>query len=523
MDITLPKRTDGQPSPTLNSRQQITVVGANGSGKTRFLNKIIADLGDKAFAISALSALFPIRNTTSPAQTITTCYNTALQSVEFVKPVAETEFEMLLFLLLNDEMNDMFAYKLRSIESPDNPPGLPRTKIDTVVKLWKEVFPKNDVQRAVGKIKFTNRLGKEAFNPRQLSAGEKAVFFYIGATLYAPKNSIIFVDSPTLFLHRSITQSLWTTIEGHRPDCTFVYLTHDIEFPTSRTDNITVWVKSCNLQDETWDYEIIQPHESLSDQLIIELTGSRKPVLFVEGDTEHSLDFRLYSLIFPEYTVKPMGSCTKVIETVRSVNDIQGFHHLDSRGIVDRDRRNAKEVDYLRQKKIYVPDVAEIENIMMLEGVIRTVARVKGKDPSQVFTHVRSNIMKLFKSELRQQALMHTRHQVKRTIEMVVDRRFQNINALEEHLDNLGSEIRPRAIYEGLCRDFNRYVQESDYRSVLRVYNQKTMLISSNVAQLCGCKSKDDYIHTVFNILKRDNADSQAIRTAIKQCFQIDD
>lgn len=66
---------------------------------------------------------------------------------------------------------------------------------------------------------------------------------------------------------------------GHRPDCTFVYMTHDIEFPTSRTDNVTVWVRGCNIQAETWDYEIIRPHESLSDQLIIDLMGSRKPVL----------------------------------------------------------------------------------------------------------------------------------------------------------------------------------------------------------------------------------------------------
>lgn len=521
MDITLPKRIDGQQPATLNGRQQITVVGANGSGKTRFVNRMIADLGNRAFTISALKALYPIKDGDMQAQSVTTFYQQALQSVQFVKPVAETEFEMLLFMLLNDEMNDMFTYKMNRIGAAADIP-LPRTKIDAVVKLWKEVFPKNDVQRSGGKIKFTNRLGDNAFNPRQLSAGEKAVFFYIGATLYAPKGSVIFVDSPTLFLHRSITQSLWTTIEGHRPDCTFVYMTHDIEFPTSRTDNVTVWVRGCNIQAETWDYEIIRPHESLSDQLIIDLMGSRKPVLFVEGDSTHSLDFRLYSLIFPEYTVKPMGSCNKVIETVRSVNDIQGFHHLDSRGIVDRDRRNAKEVDYLRQKKIYVPDVAEIENIMMLEGVIRTVARVHGKDDVKAFSHVRGNILKLFKAELRQQALMHTRHQVKRTIEVVVDRRFQNINALEDHLDHLGQEIRPRAIYEGLCRDFNRYVQEGDYRSVLRVYNQKTMLVQSNVAQLCGCQNKDEYVKSIFTILQRDNADSAAIRAAIKQCLEID-
>ena len=44
MDITLPKRIDGQQPVSLNGRQQITVVGANGSGKTRFVNRMIADL-----------------------------------------------------------------------------------------------------------------------------------------------------------------------------------------------------------------------------------------------------------------------------------------------------------------------------------------------------------------------------------------------------------------------------------------------------------------------------------------------
>ena len=176
MDITLPKRIDGQQPVSLNGRQQITVVGANGSGKTRFVNRMIADLGNRAFTISALKALYPIKDGDIQAQSVTTFYQQALQSVQFVKPVAETEFEMLLFMLLNDEMNDMFTYKMNRIGAAADIP-LPRTKIDTVVKLWKEVFPKNDVQRSGGKIKFTNRLGDNAFNPRQLSAGEKAVFF----------------------------------------------------------------------------------------------------------------------------------------------------------------------------------------------------------------------------------------------------------------------------------------------------------------------------------------------------------
>ena len=110
------------------------------------------------------------------AQSVTTFYQQALQSVQFVKPVAETEFEMLLFMLLNDEMNDMFTYKMNRIGAAADIP-LPRTKIDAVVKLWKEVFPKNDVQRSGGKIKFTNRLGDNAFNPA-VGGRESRVLLY---------------------------------------------------------------------------------------------------------------------------------------------------------------------------------------------------------------------------------------------------------------------------------------------------------------------------------------------------------
>ena len=45
------------------------------------------------------------------------------------------------------------------------------------------------------------------------------------------------------------------------------------------------------------------------------------------------------------------------------------------------------------------------------------------------------------------------------------------------------------------------------------------MLGESNVASLCGLKSKDDYIKTVLTILKQNGREAEAIRAAIKQCF----
>ena len=72
-------------------------------------------------------------------------------------------------------------------------------------------------------------------------------------------------------------------------------------------------------------------------------------------------------------------------------------------------------------------------------------------------------------------------------------------------------------ILDGLYEDHN------DYASILKVYNQKQMLSESNVATLCGFKSKDDYIRGVLNILKGNSENADAIRHAIKQCFGLED
>jgi hypothetical protein len=90
----------------------------------------------------------------------------------------------------------------------------------------------------------------------------------------------------------------------------------------------------------------------------------------------------------------------------------------------------------------------------------------------------------MFTKELKQQALQHVRHRVKRDVEMRIDMKFTSINALENHMVELVSEINPRGLYDQLCREFHIYEDNNDYASILRVYNQKQMLNDSNVATL---------------------------------------
>lgn len=516
MDILLPNKSNGETPHLLKNVGQITVIGANGSGKTRFCNWIMERCEGQAYRMSALRAIMS-NYTNGDEGSISDLYSRMNEVATIHKGTAQTEFDKLMYVMMVDEFHDLMNYKSRLLMGEKV--EFPKTKLDTVVKMWQEVFPKNKVLRENGKLLFQTEGQEDRYSTIKLSDGEKAVLYYIGAVLYAMPHAIILVDDPEVFIHQSMMATLWNVIEEIRPDCTFIYNTHDIDFASSRIDNQCVWVKDYDPAAMTWDYEISKSSTNLSDALYYDLLGDRKPVLFIEGDAEHSIDSRLYPLIFPEYTIKPLGSCNKVIESVRSFNDLQAFHHLDSWGIVDRDRRDDNEVKYLRDKKVLVPNVAEVENILMLEGVIRAVARHRHRNENDVFFSVKKAVLSMFASELKQQALQHVRHRVKHYVAVRIDMRFRNIGALENHMVDLVQEIDPRGIYESLCRQFHSYLNDGDYVMVLRVYNQKMMLSRSNVAGLCGLKNKDDYIKTILNILKADGPNAQSIRSCVKKSF----
>ena len=519
-NILLPPKKDKSREEIAIGNRQITIIGANGAGKTRFTEWLINDLQGRAFRMSIISALYDSREIDNLPGSIDMLYKESVERNNLSRNENSSQAERLMSLLFHEEMLNLISYKVSLAENPKA--KLQPTKLDKVIEVWQDIFPGSKILIEGGKMLISRDCDTSSYSSVKLSAGERAVMYYVGATLMAMENAIIFVDNPGIFLHQSITKSLWDRIEQLRPDCTFIYTTHDIDFASSRTDNAIVWVREYDAAEVTWDYDILPTNAELSDDIYLTLIGSRKPVLFIEGDGVHSIDSKLYPLVFPQYTVKSLGSCNKVIEATRAFNDLKTFHHMDSYGIVDRDRRDEGEVKYLRTKKVLVPNVAEIENIMMLEEVIRTVASRHRKDENKVFSKVKAAILDLFKQEVRQQALMHTRHRVKRTLEYRVDGRFNNINSLEDHINDLVKEINPRGMYETFCREFHEYVTSGDYQNVLRVFNRKSMIPSSNVSGLCGLSNKEAYIHSIINILKENGKDAQRIRRAIIKCFGLD-
>ncbi len=518
MEVRLPKRRDGNAPEalTIGPGDSCVIIGANGAGKTRFTSEVVRLLGEKAFRISALDGIYNRRRLTQTSATsLMSMLDPAILATAEKGAIAPTTLEMLLSQLMHEEMLNLIGYKLALTTNPKA--VLNRTRLDKVVDLWQGVFPGNKVLIDSGKILFSRGLDPEGYSSIKLSDGEKAVLFYAIAVSYAPKGSVIFVDSPEIFLHPTMVASLWNRLEFQRPDCSFCYTTHDPEFASSRNGAPVVWVRDCDTAHLAWDYDTLPSQDGMPPELYMSLVGARKPVLFIEGDSRRSIDARLYPLIFPDYTVRSLGSCNKVIEATRTFNGLSSFHNLDSFGIVDRDRRDDGEVGYLRSKNIMVPEVAEVENLFLLENVVKTMATMNRKDPERVFAKVKSAIISLFRGELRQQALMHTRHYMKKMVERRVDARFSDITTLEKHVAGLVDELDPRSTYERLCRDFHNFVDSGDYASVLKVFNQKSMLGNCNVAPLCGYNNKDSYINAVISTLRTKTKEAESIRNALRR------
>ncbi len=515
MDLNLPPRTDGAQPPVLHDARQVTIIGANGSGKSRFCDALVEQAGDKAYRISALRALYPARDKRRVlAGSIDDTFKRINESQPQIVNNADNEFDKLIYIMLTDEFRELMGFKTHRMLQEEA--EFPCTRLDCVVKVWQTVFPKNKVLRENGRLLFSNDAGNDKFTAIRLSDGEKAVLYHIAAVLYAMPDAVIIVDDPEIFIHHSTMQSLWNSIEEMRPDCTFIYNTHDVEFASSRVHNQCIWIKSFDPAARTWDYELMPTSSDLDEALYYDILGSRKPVLFIEGDDMHSLDSKLYKLIFPDYVVKPMGSCNKVIEVVRSFGDLHKFHHIDSLGIVDRDRRSDQEVSYLRKKNILVPCVAEVENLFLLEEVVRLVARHKRRNEMQVVSQVKSRVIREFETQLRSQALQHVRHRVKHDVETRIDMKFRSINALEDHMLDLVNELNPRGNYEETCRRFHTLVQNKDYPGILKVFNHKPLMGATGVPDLCGYRSKEEYIKGVLGILKGDSSLSRDMRNAIK-------
>lgn len=519
-----PKKGEAEENAKLNF-EQLVVVGANGAGKTRFGSWIEEHYSDRVHRISAQKSL------SMPSSVSTTSVDLAKEDLLYgahsdnkewlsqhgkkdyrwssnLNTSLLNDYEKLMVLLHSEEYEKSVYYKDYGGERPI-------TKLDKIQRIWHSVLPHRKLDKRAGVIDiYPNGHPDKKYNGSEMSDGERCIFYLIGEVLCAPDNSIIIIDEPEMHIHVSLIGHLFDLIEAERPDCAFIYLTHNIDFAFSRQKAEKIWAKS--YEDGKWDYEILNSEMPVPEQLYLEILGSRLPVIFIEGDNS-SIDYEIYSQVFTDYTLKPVHSCVKVIQIAKSFNDAFEVHHIRSYGIIDRDRRDKVDVNNLVSKNIWVLDVAEVENLFLIEDAVKAIARHMGKDPDATFGAVKQNLLDFFKEKMSSQVLLFFKDVLSRKYLELTYFKSEDLPAVVSEIDAIYAGIDRKKIFNEIEDDFKQIVNNKDYDGILRVFNLKNALIpNSRVCEETGVRNKEEYRKLLITLLKRNDAESERLKDAIK-------
>lgn len=519
--LILPK-ADGN-NAEIETTQSLLFIGANGSGKTRLGTwvEINSPQKDSVHRISAQKSL-ALPDSTTP-QAIEHAEKDLLfgnpnwthqhKANKWSNKPATTflnDYQKLMVYLFSDETEENAKFK-RACKDSDDRIDPPVTKIDRVKELWERVLPHREL--VIGGLRIQTRVKGEEdklYNSSEMSDGERVIFYLIGQCLAAPKDGIIVIDEPELHLHKSVQAPLWEAVEQLRSDCLFVYLTHDVDFATAKEAAKRVWLKS--FDGQKWEWELIGEDDNLPDELLIEVLGSRKPVVFVEGENG-SFDVSLYRELLPNFLVIPRGSCTQVIQSVKALKANPQIHHLEVFGLIDRDRRVQAEITKLEQDKIYVLGVAEVENLFCVKEILEIVSNRLGRDPAQDFQIVSNTIFSRLQAELDTQVSLRVSSEVKFQLNMF-DSNQKGANDINNALQGLIANIDVGLIYSNVLVQYSEVLRSRDYEQLLVLYNRKSL--SSQVSNSLGLVS-GSLPETVVRLLRRDC--KELITNALKPYF----
>lgn len=480
----------------IESSQNILFVGANGAGKSRLGTwvEFESPQKDKVHRISAQKSL-SMPDSCSPIS-IDLAEKSLLFGYENAgathahklgqrwkkKPAVSLldDFLKLMVLLFSEDYEKSTEYRQDSNKTKEwkEPP---KTNLDIIKNIWEDVLPHRELIIGGGKVETSIKGdSSKKYNASEMSDGERVIFYLIGQCLSAPKDGIIIIDEPELHLHKSVQISLWDKIEQERPDCLFVYLTHDVEFAASKEIAKRIWLKS--FDGTAWDWEEMDRVEGLPEELIIEILGSRKPVIFIEGENG-SFDVSLYRSLFKEFLIIPVGSCSQVIQSVKVLKESGQFHHLSTHGIVDRDRRNEREIASLNKAGVFVLSVAEVENLFCTPEILKLVAKKLALDEEEKLNESIAFSFDKLNDEIDNQISLKTINEVKFQLNLFDDKSKGPAN-IKAELSRLSGAINVDELYITIQNEFKKTVEEKDYIGLLKLYNRKSL--SSQLSGIYG-------------------------------------
>lgn len=438
----------------------LIVLGPNGSGKTSFANYI----KNVESHIKVIPASKPIKT----AGYIPSIFNTTLSNYNHEiysgGDLKEDLLQKLIIGLCTEHDNTARKFYETGIRTGE-------TSYEKIKRIFDEFFEvKLDNSAFADKQMKAKKDGTAPFEFNAMSDGERVAFFYIATVVAAPKQSFIIVDEPENHLNPAIYNKIWDKLITVRNDCQFIFISHTMDFINARSNFELVKIKSF-VRPNKFEFEFLgSTLDDIPAAVIVDIVGSRKPLLFCEG-LKTDYDYKIYEKLFgDQYTVIPTGNCLSVENSVEACNMHATTYSIQSAiGIIDSDLKSTEEIERLKEKKVYALRCNEIEMLLLDEAIFKKVLAQLYK-PSSVFDS--------FKNAFFAKLNERKQHIVKRLVKTQIDEKLRSSiiddknnktkEAIKANLSSIFTSLDVDTIWAECEAKITDIVNRKDYDDALR-------------------------------------------------------